>query len=356
MPKELPLNPLWKSLGAVFETKRGWRIPAHFGDPKKEYEAARKRAGLFDRSSRGKIRVTGADRIDFLHRILSQDVRGLKPGEVSPAALLSAQGRMLAYFHVTVAADWVLLDFEQGLAKKTMEEIQHYVVTDDVALEDVTESLVLISLQGPKSETLGLPAHPSDGTTREPEILAGLPMIRRTHTGEKVYDLILEKKSAPSLVQRILEKGRGIGLEPVGMEAAEWLRIEAGTPRYGIDMDESVTLPETGLEKIAASETKGCYPGQEVVARMITYSGHPRKLMGLLFPKGELPAAGGRILAGDREIGRVTSVCISPALGKGIGMGYLAKGYFEGEDRGLEVETTRGKIQARVTSLPFRLP
>ena len=118
-------------------------------------------------------------------------------------------------------------------------------------------------------------------------------------------------------------------------------------------MDEKVMLPETGLEAVAASETKGCYPGQEVVARIKTYGGLNRKLCGLVFDKANLPRARDKVLKGKEEIGFVTSACHSPVLGKGIALAYLQKGHFDSPEEVIITTAHRHAFGARVTKLPF---
>jgi len=180
------------------------------------------------------------------------------------------------------------------------------------------------------------------------ERFGDLTVFRSTHTGEDGFDLIVQNEQAAELWQALQNKGA----RPVGHNALEILRIEAGIPRFGIDMDESNVVSETGLDD-AVSFTKGCYVGQEIIAR-IKYRGHvAKKLSGLVCGQAAELQNGAPILATDgKEIGRVTSVAHSPRLGQTIALGYLKYDYLAA---GSEVKIVSGdeSFPAVVTELPF---
>ena len=150
--------------------------------------------------------------------------------------------------------------------------------------------------------------------------------------------------AAEKFVHKILERGFAAGFKTIGSKTAEILRMEDALVRYGADVDETVTLPEAGLDERLASETKGCYPGQEVVARTTTYKGWQKKLRGLVFQKNILPASGAVIKKEEKEIGRITSACYSPELKKPLAFGYLAKGFFD-KSGDVSVEGMRAKTR-----------
>ncbi len=357
--RELPLNSLWESFGATIKTEQDWRIPSIFRDFLYEYTAIHKGVGILDQSFRGKIEITGQDRISFLHHVLTNDIQSLGLGTGCYAALLSATGKVLADMDVFVFANSVLLSCEMGLEKKLMDHLNKLIVSENVQLADVTEHFALISLQGPRAEALAQALFPGPF----PEFAefqhancdlgdANVTLIRRSRIGKIGFHLLTPKENAAQVAERTLVVGKLYGLRPVGFGAVEIVRIEAGVLRYGVDMDESVTLPETGLDAIAASETKGCYPGQEVVARTKTYGGPAKKMAGLIFAKGPLPAKGDKIYSEDKEIGWVTSACVSPALDKGIALGYISKSASANLDE-LEIRKSSEKIKASLRSLPF---
>lgn len=359
MPR-VPLAAFWENQGATIKKEKDWEIPSLFKDFASECEAVRKGVGLLDLSPRGKIEVTGKDRAAFLHNLLTSDIKSLGLGNGCYTTLLNAQGRVLADINVYVLPNSILLETEPGLEGKLIHLLEKSHINEDVILKDVTRDWILISLQGPKSEALvGAlilgPVMVSQEFNHThmmiQEISAAL--IRRSVTGEKGFHLLIPCNKGEPIAKRVLEVGRLYGLGLVGSGAYEILRIEAGIPRYGIDMDERVTLPETGLEKLAASGQKGCYPGQEVVARTLTYGGLQRKLSGLIFDKGALPKLGDKILKKKQEIGWVTSACHSPVLGKGIALAYLKKGNFESSAEEVSVRCAGADLAAKTTTLPF---
>ncbi len=357
MPK-VTLAPFWESLGATLKKEKDWEIASLFKDFASECATIRKRVGLLDLSSRGKIEVTGRDRIDFLHNVLSNDIKTLGFGKGCYATLLNAKGQILADMNVYVFDNSILLETESGLEQTLIEKLSKLRVTEEVDFRNVTKERVILSLQGPKSEPLvGALIHgPVMMVTEEFQhtnfSLLGttVTLVRHSVTGEKGFHLFISDDKAEAIAKRILAVGGLYGIKPVGLSAYEILRIEAGIPRYGIDMDETTLLPETGLESIAASETKGCYPGQEVVARIKTYGGLSRKLCGLVFEKEGLPKSKEKVLRDKREIGFVTSACHSPTIGKGIALAYLQKGNFEA---GTPVFIQASSLSAKVTPLPF---
>jgi folate-binding protein YgfZ len=166
------------------------------------------------------------------------------------------------------------------------------------------------------------------------------------------YDLILPKPNLSELWKLLLEQGRACGLQPVGLEGYNMHRMEAGIPWYGFDMDESTLPIEAGLEKSAISFNKGCYIGQEPVAR-ITYRGHVnRQLSGLLLAGERSASRGDRVFNGDQQVGWVTSSGYSFSLRRPIALCYLRREVLE-PGTSLRIETDKGPIESRVASLPF---
>ncbi|MDP3920663.1 MAG: hypothetical protein Q8R76_07665 [Candidatus Omnitrophota bacterium] len=334
MARELPLKSFWADLGAEFTEQNGWNIPAVFTDVEAEYYAVHQLAGLLDRSSRGKVHVSGADCKDFLNHMLTNEINALKPGEGCYAALLTATGRVLCDMRVFVFDNFVILDTEPGLESKLIELLKKYIITEDVEVEDITDRYTLLSLTGPKApriihallgDDFALPNrfHFKGVVIEGEDVLA----ISDSCTGQNGCEFLIRKDAAGKVAHAICEKGKHSGLKPVGYQASEVLRIEAGILRYGIDMDEAVTLPETGLEVIAASETKGCYPGQEVVAKTATYGGPNKKIEALTFEREQLPGAGEKICDGStgKEIGWVTSSAAVVTQERGFALGYIYK-------------------------------
>ena len=356
---KVPLAAFWANLGGTLKKEKDWEIPSLFKDFSSECETVRKDVGFLDFSFRGKIEVTGKDRVSFLHNLLTNDIKNLGLGDGCYAALLNAQGRVLADMNVYVFANAILLETEGGLEKKLLQHLEKLHVNEEVEFKDVTFDWVLLSLQGPKAGALVSALIPGPTiivkefhNTNLTILDTPITVICRSITGESGFHFLVPREKAEPFAKRILEVGRVYGIKPVGSNAFEILRIEAGIPRYGIDMDENTLLPETGLETTAVSETKGCYPGQEVVARIKTYGGLNRRLSGLIFEKEGLPRPGDKILKGKEEIGQVTSACHSFTLKKGIALAYIKKGHFDKNDE-VSINSSSRPITATIVSLSF---
>lgn len=262
---------------------------------KKSYEALAQGRALADFSSCGKIKVAGKDRIEFLHNILTNDIKRLAPGQNCLAALLHATGKTLSFMEVHVFEDHVLLLTESGFEEKTLALLDRYLITEDVGLKNVTaEYAFLISLKDMGAGNLR-----SDFFFKNTRAF----LWKAEEKAEKIKSFSLAEYNA-----------------------YEMLRIESGIPRYGKDFDETVILSETGLDKTAVSTTKGCYPGQEVIAKIETYDGLQRKLRAFSYEGKACPPLGTKILMKDgQEAGELRSVIFSPRLGRNLGLGYLSR-------------------------------
>ena len=259
-----------------------------------EYELLTESAGLLERAGRAVFRVEGAEAGDFLQGQVTNDVVALEPGRGCYAAVLSAKGKLRADLRALRMEDGFLLDTEPIAAPVLRHLLETYALGRQVS--HVEEPLAVVSLVGPAARER-LDAVPPDEEHCWVRGEHGLYVA--TDLG---VDVIGEHGAADAL-----------GIEPVSEEAAECLRIEAGRPRLGRDMGSETIPEEANLNERAVSFTKGCYVGQETVARL-HYRGKPnRRLRGLLL--SEPAEHGDPILLGDREVGKVGSACVSPRLG-----------------------------------------
>jgi tRNA-modifying protein YgfZ len=290
-----------------------------------DYELATESAGLVDRSDRAKFLVRGGEAGDFLQGQLSNDVEALQPGQGCYATVLSHKGKLRTDLRVLRGDDWFWLDTE-AIGHAVLEHmLRTKSLGRDVQYEDVTETRALLSILGPAA--------------RERLDAAPLPEENSFVTGEHgIYVATLLG------VDVIAELGTALDVEAVSEEVAECLRIEAGRPRLGYDMDAETMPQEAGINERAVSFTKGCYVGQETVARL-HYRGKPnRHLRGLKL--SEPAERGTDILLGDKVVGRVASTCVSPRLGP-IALALVRR---EAEP-GATVEV--GGAPAGVVALPF---
>jgi folate-binding protein YgfZ len=334
----------------------------------RQYESARKRAGLIDRSDRGKIAVAGSDHVSFLHAMLTNDIAALKPGTGCYAALLTPQGRLITDVRVIELGEMALLDVHRSVAKPFIERMDQFIFSEDVRLGDLTEAFDEIRVIGPEAARVvagALRAASAEQDLPSAGDLAGFPEFRclrvpfrgsvvvivaSRDAGVAGFDLYTERKDAAMVRQAVTEAGATLLSE----ETAEVLRVEAGIPVFPVDMDTETIPLEAGIEGRAISFTKGCYPGQEVIIRIL-HRGHGRvakRLVGLSVQGSETPARGDMVRAGEKEIGRVTSAVLSPALGGPIALGYV---HHDSTEPGTSVTIVHGAalLAAAVTRLPF---
>ena len=290
-----------------------------------EYELVTEAAGLVDRSDRAKFLVRGGEAADFLQGQVSNDVEALEPGDGCYATVLSHKGKLRTDLRILRGDDWFWLDTEV-IGHAVLEHmLRTYSLGRDVRFEDMTESRALLSLVGPAA--------------RERLDAAPPPEEDSFITGEHgIYVSTLLG------VDVICEPGTALDVEPVAEEAAECVRIEAGRPRLGFDMDAETMPQEAGINERAVSFTKGCYVGQETVARL-HYRGKPnRHLRGLRL--AEPAERGAEIELGEKTVGRLGSTCVSPRLGP-IGLAIVRREAAPGDM--VEVGGTR----AEIVDLPF---
>lgn len=351
----LALDEQHRALHAELMTVAGWELPRHYGDPLAEHHAVRQAAGVADLSARGLWRVTGPDRARYLQGILTNDILALTPGRGCYAALLDVKGHLQADLRLYALDDTLLLDLDPTLTASIIPLLKRYIVVYKVTLEEATTEFIHLAVSGPKTadwlmKVFGqpLPELPDYHSTTWQWQDHQVRVIRLSETGEVGVHLLVPRAIGPTLWAALLDAGRTLGGRPIGVEAMESLRIEAGIPKFGVDMDQTRFPAEAGIEQ-AVSYTKGCYLGQETTMRIKTQGSVNRKLVGLLIESSTLPRPGEPLRADGQTVGVLTSVLDSPTLKKNIAMGYLQKGFFL---PGTAVTLPNGS-SARVTPLPF---
>src|SRR5689334_11377988 len=274
VPKATILSDRHRSNGAEFIDQDGWLLPSHFGDPAAEYTAVRSAVGLLDRSHYSLVRLTGPDRVSFLQGMVSNDVKKLAPNGGLHAAVLDVNGKVLADLRVLCTEDSFILLLLEPLKAKVIDQLNRYLVADEVEIEDPADGYGIISIQGPHALLLlnSVAPHqdpPVHMYAHAPMRIAGSDtrVVRTTHTGEEGFDIVIPIDDTIRIADELERAGAALGLRWVGLAAQEVLRIEAGLPRYGVDMGEDTLLLETSLDD-AVSFNKGCYLGQEVVERV----------------------------------------------------------------------------------------
>lgn len=347
-------------LGARLCEVAGWDVPAHYGDPVGEHAAVRNAVGIADLSHRGTCRVTGEDRVKWLQSVLSNDILPLRPGRGVYSSFLNHKGKMLAYLRVYALPDAIMLEDVGEVGEATVQALRKFLLYGTKAkLEHCAESWGLLLVSGPKAAALMRAAFEMDASDIAPlafvtrEIGGQSAMIMRTEeTGETDLEILLPADGLVAAWERLWTAGGPMGLAAVGIEAREMLRLEAGLPRAGIDLTEEIVPPEANLEGKAFSLSKGCYPGQEVVARMDTYGSVRRHMVGLVVEGAVVPPKGAKLFSGDREVGWISSATHSPALGTVIAFGFPLRD-FTAPGTELTVEVEGRPHKATVGALPF---
>ncbi len=322
-----------------------------------EYSAVRESgAGLIDLSARGRILVSGSDALMFLNGLITNDMKTLARNAWMPAAFANVQGRLIAAVRVIHREDGYLIDTDAGTRDSVIKLVERFTLAGDFRVTDLSSEVTTLSLQGSKAaeiiasmfgtETSEIAHH----EVSNPKLDNGQPatIIRATHTTEDGFDLFVDTADAQGLRDLLI----AAGATQIGEEVAETLRIEAGIPLFGVDMDQTTIISETNLED-AVSDTKGCYIGQEIIVR-IKHRGHvAKKLTGIVFENEHQVEKDAKIFSvGDQEIGRVTSTAFSPRLNRTIALAYLKYDYLEPGTEG-KVSAQGEEFAASVVELPF---
>jgi glycine cleavage system T protein len=354
------LHNLHTQLGATFEEIAGWEVPAHYGDVALEHRAVRQAVGIADLSHRGKIRVTGDDRTKWLQSIISNDILPLQPGQGRYSSFLTHKGKMLTYFRLYMQTEAIMIEDVGEIGETTFQALRKFLLYGTKAkMENCVESWGLLLISGPKAAHVIQSAFGVDVTDLNPvgfvtaQIAGSQALVLRTEeTGETDIEILLPAAGLSVAWSAVLEAGVKFGIKPIGRHALEALRIEAGIPKAGPDLNEEIVPPEANLEGKAFSLSKGCYPGQEVVARMDTYGNVRRHLVGLVIKDAAVPPKGAKLFAGEREVGWISSAVRSPQLNQVIAFGFPLRD-FSKPGTELAVEIEGAKHDATVTTLPF---
>jgi folate-binding protein YgfZ len=331
----LALHEFHLTLGARFTGLNGAEAVADYGDALTEHRALLEIAGVLDLSFRGRICLTGNDRVRFLHGQVTNDVKQLRSGEGCYAALVTAKGKMQSDLNIFCLENELLLDFEPGLTAVVSERLEKYIVADDVQAVDVASLYGLLSVQGPKAESvvgsLGhfsqLPARRYGWVKASDPTLGEIYVMNHSRLKLGGFDLFVPGNSLGAVADKLIAAARSIGGSSVGWQAFEIARIEAGIPRYGIDMDENSIPLECGIEAEAVSYSKGCYIGQEVINRIHSIGHVNRSLHALQFAGdlSTLPSRGDKLFSAGKEVGQVTSAVKSSRLSASVGIGYVRR-------------------------------
>ncbi len=349
-----PLFATHQKKQAVFSPCGEGTIPAHFGDVRQEYEHVRRQAGLIDLSHWSLLSLRGPDRKEFLHGMVTNDVKSLPLHHGNYSLMLTKQGKIIAEAWVIQRQEDLLLISRGENSHEIDQNLDKYHIMEDLEIYTYEQEFALLALQGPKAREImrhgfrdgELPAN--DGGY-QCSAFQGVPvgLFQASCSGEQGFFLLVESRQAEALGNLL----RDHGAQPVGLQALDRLRIETGIPVWGRELDESV-IPQEACLYHALDFYKGCYIGQEVVARL-QYRGHVnRELTGFLLPEKVECEEEITLHAEGKTVGKITSVCESPRLGQIVGLGYLR---CKVREEGKEIEAQCGEqaFRVQVAALPL---
>ena len=355
--KRTTLYPVHASLHAKFGPFGGWELPIYYTSILKEHQAVRTAVGVFDVSHLGHLEIAGGKAVVQLHPLVTQDLNRLKVGQACYTPMLNPQGGILdemILYHLE--PDRIRLVVNAANGDKVLDWLRQHLDLP-VALEDLRERTGTLAVQGPKAVALveRLAKEPLAQVPRY-SIRAGrvagcTSLLARTgYTGEDGFELFLSTKDLVTVWEALLEGGRAFGVQPIGLGARDTLRLEAGLPLGGSDLDEATTPLEAGLEWTVCWE-KGPFVGRESLERQ-KREGLRRRLIGFRLEKPGIPRGGCAILCQGRKIGQVTSGTFLPGLGNAIGMGYVEPS-LANPGTEIAVEIRGEALEAKVVKLPF---
>jgi folate-binding protein YgfZ len=282
------------------------------------YEALRHGAAWLDLNARPRFLVRGRDRARYLHNVTSNEVKKLTPGSGCYAFLLTPQGRIQADLNLFCFAEHFFIDTEPELREKVPQLILRYKVADQVELEDVTEQMAAIGLEGPGAAAVLATLHaavPGEAFAHVPWGDATVASV--SVTGEPGFRIFCPRERQQDVVRQL----QAAGAKPAALEDARLVRLENGKPRYGEDIRET-SLPQETQQMQAVSFSKGCYIGQEIVERIRARGHVNKKLERVELDLSEPVAPGAKLEVNGREA-EITSAVYSPAFGKVVALAYV---------------------------------
>ena len=307
-----------------------------------EYQALSQRAGVV-RLERAQVAMTGKDRATLLHKFCTQDILSKQPGQGGEAFICNVQGKIVGYVYFLVGEQEIILDSAAGQAQAIINHLDRYVITEDVQFADRSGELATLVLAGPEAAAL-LPDAPTEMYSHKMIELDGITVdCRRVPYGGDAFFLSVPSTEAERVTNALVARGAML-CSPAALEC---VRIEAATPLYGIDITTENLPQEVSRDAFAINFRKGCYLGQETVAR-IDALGHVNKhLVQVLFAADADITIGKVLLVGDKVIGRVTSVCWSPKVQASLALAYVRR-----EHCAVGTKLVEGEVIALTPSSP----
>lgn len=334
---------------------RGAETAARFTDAQQEYAALLNSCGVYDLGFRTRLALTGGDRVRWMNGMVTNNIRDLAAGQGVYAFLLNPQGRILGDMVVYNQGEELIVEADRSQVEKIVATFDHYIIMDDVNIDNLGEKWTALGLSGPKSRALLNMAGIKTNEMQPLEMMTPLcvcdcdcvecTVVRGEDSQSESYEVWLAPKDVYKTWQALISAGA----TRVGSEALEIRRIVDGIPLYGVDIRER-DLPQETEQTRALNFNKGCYVGQEIVERIRSRGNVHRKFTGFLVDGAAAIAAGEKIISAEKEAGEITSVA---ALNTPAGERTIALGYIRRETGIPGREVTIGAAKATVTQLPF---
>ncbi|MGJ9456951.1 glycine cleavage system aminomethyltransferase GcvT [Oceanobacillus sp. CF4.6] len=362
--KRTPLFPEYEKHGAKTIDFGGWDLPVQFSSIKKEHEATRTKAGLFDVSHMGEISVQGQKSLEFLQHLVTNDVAKLVPSRAQYTIMCYENGGTVDDLIIyMLAVDDYLLVVNAANTEKDYEWLvqNNQYNSDELSITNISDDYVQLALQGPESEKILQKVTETDLSEikffrfMDHVLFTGLKqpaIVSRTgYTGEDGFEIYIEKSKGPALWNLIMDAGNNTGIEPIGLGARDTLRFEATLALYGQELSKDITPVEAGLTFAVKVNKEADFIGKNVLKEQVR-NGTTRKLVGIEMIDKGIPRHGYPVWKDNVEIGFVTSGTQSPTLNKNLGL-VLIDSQFATEGTELEVQVRKRTLKARIVKTPF---
>ncbi|PIC66941.1 glycine cleavage system protein T [Sporosarcina sp. P21c] len=354
-----PLFESYKEYGGKTIDFGGWELPVQFSSIKAEHEAVRTKAGLFDVSHMGEVFVSGSGALDYLQKLVTNDVSKLTIGQAQYTVMCNEQGGTIDDFLIyKLEEERYLLVVNASNIEKDVAWMEKQQI-DNVVIDNQSSNYALLALQGPVAESVLQKL--TDESLKEIKFfrfkehvqVGGEDVLvsRTGYTGENGFEIYGTPEAIQNLWSKILQEGKEDGVVPAGLGARDTLRFEAGLPLYGQELREDISPLEAGLGFVVKVKKEEDFIGKDILVKQ-KEQGIERKLVGLEMIDKGIPRTGYKVFEGDREIGEVTTGTQSPTLKKNIGFALLSTEFAElGTE--VEVEIRAKRLKAKVIATPF---
>ena len=354
--KKLFLHEIHDKAGANFIDIRDKQIPSDYGDVSIELDAIKLNVALLDRSYLGKVSVRGPDALDLLNRVSTNDLQYLAVGTMCDTVFASPKGRLIDFCRVINTGDDLILIGSFFHVNHLIDWINRFIILEDVQVKDVTDDYSWLTVMGPHTKMfLGQLTNKSvigDDEALWLEIKGkNFPVLRNTSFKYPAYNFFFSNSDAWSIMPVILEQLNDFKGTLIGDIAFQAVRVESGMPDWGTEITQDYNPHEARLTH-AISFTKGCYTGQEVIARLDTYDKVQKYLMIVELSQkiSQMPPL--EVFIDDEQVGYLTSYTYNPVSRKSLGLAYIKKMYTTENDLYVEVQTDRSKIPAKLRIPP----